>query len=50
MSIRLTDGNTATTDAKNYLVPGPHFAKLFCADHPVEWSALYEVRQRDVMK
>ena len=46
----LPDGITATTDADNYLLLGPHFAKVFCTDRPIDWSALEEVIQRDVMQ
>ena len=46
--MRLPDGNTAKTDAQNAYVLGPQFSKVFCADRPIGWSALDEVRQRDV--
>ena len=32
------------------MVLGPHFAKVCCANHLVDWPELYEVRQRDVMQ
>ena len=50
MRMRLPDGNTATTNADNASVLGPHFAKVFLANHPVKWSKLEEVIQRDVMQ
>ena len=40
MRVRLNDVNIATTDAWNSLVLGPHFAKVFCTDIPVDWYAL----------
>ena len=50
MSIQLPDGNTTITDAGNVSVLGPHFAKFFCVNLPVDLFALYEVRQRDAMQ
>ena len=50
MRMRLPNGNTATTEAENSSVPGPHFDKVFCVDIPVHWSGLDEVRQRDAMQ
>ena len=48
--MQLPDGNTAITDNKNASLLGPQFAKVFCTDFPVEWSALDEARQRGVMQ
>ena len=50
MRMQLLYGNTTTTDVDNALVLGPHFAKVFCANLPVEWFALYEVRKIDAMQ
>ena len=43
MRMRLTYGVTATADAENASVIETHFAKIFCADLPIDWSALQEV-------
>ena len=48
--MQLLYGNTTTIDVDNALVLGTHFAKVFCANLPVDWFALYEVRQIDVMQ
>ena len=50
MRMRQPDGKDATTDMENALVLGPHFSKVFCAKYPVDWSALDESRQGDVMQ
>ena len=49
MSIQLPYGNIATTDADNASVLVTHFDQLFFAYCPVDWSALEEVIQRDIM-
>ena len=46
----LSDRNTAIPEANNALVLGPNLAKVFFANLPVDWSALDELRQRDVMQ
>ena len=50
MSMLLPDGTTATIDAENSSVLGPKFAKVFFSNLPVEWSELYELKQRDGMQ
>ena len=50
MRMKLPYRNTATADAKNSLVLGQHFAKVFCANLPVDWFALDEVIQIDVIQ
>ena len=50
MRMRLPDGSNATTDAENSTVLAPHFAKVFCANRPIDWSELEEAIQIDVMQ
>ena len=46
MRMRLPNGDLATTDAKNASVLGPHFARVFQAKRPVDFTVLRGILQR----